>query len=341
MESQFASLSEERKAATQFIGLLEKMVPPEARLILCQFSGDPDTVDDSTKWRPKVWKQALIQENWNIYLCVSAMGRGGVGDKFRRTKECWEGGLAFMVDDVGTKLPMSLVEKLEPTALVETSPGNFQAIYVFDTLVEKVADQEALINNFVDRYCGEEGKKDPGMKGINRVFRPPFGINGKAKYKGEDGRPWRVRLRRFNPEARYTPQAIAAAFGITLEVPLPTYRSNRKPGDREARIEDFRRIFELILSAGIVKDKSRPFNRAGWAQVHCPWRDGHTGRADTGAAIRWPATDNDFYGAFRCHHGHCEHRTWSDFCQFVADGLGDDLNEINAAAPDLTGMFDG
>lgn len=340
LKTQFKTLADEREAAHQFVGILEQMVPPEARLIMCQFSGDPDTVTDATKWKPKVWKSALVQEGWNVYLCISAMGRGGIGDKFRRTKECWEGGLAIMVDDLGTKLPLELIDKLEPTALIETSPSNYQAIYVFSALVDRLAEQEALINNFVERYAKEEGKRDPGMTGINRVFRPPFGINGKAKYRDEKNKPWRVKLTRFNPAARYTPQEIADAFGITLDAPLRNFRSTRKLGDRDARIADFERLVTHLLRSGVLKNRQRPFNRAGWAEVHCPWRDNHTNGADNGASIRWPAEDNDYNGAFKCHHGHCEDKTWSDFTQMVTDQIGDELDTANSSAPNsIEGML--
>lgn len=307
--------------ALALIAMLQSMVPPDARLIMCQFPGDPDTVQDSRKWRPRSWNDSLFQPDWNIYLCVSAMGRGGVDGRFRRAKECWQGGLCFMIDDLGTKLPLGLVDRLAPTALVETSPSNFQAIYVFDKLLDNIGIQEALINNFVEVHCPDS--RDPGQKGVNRVFRPPLGINGKGKHLHPDGTAWRVRLAGFNPDCRYSPEQIAEAFGVGLELPQRRFRSDRAVGDRDARVIFFNEVFGILKSSGVVKMLSdgRAFNRAGWAQISCPWRNNHSRRGDTGAAIRWPDAENDFNGAFRCHHGHCEGRGWRDLVEFLEDEL--------------------
>ena len=333
-ERQFVTEADERAAAHDFIELMLAMVPREARLILCQFHGDPNETDQLTAWKPKVWNSYLIQENWNVYATISAFGEADRKGDFRRKKECWEGGLAFMVDDLGTKLPLDLIDHLEPTALIETSPENYQALYVFPELVTRQEEHEAVISNFVEKFCAAEGKKDPGMKGVTRVFRPPFGVNMKEAYRDADGKPWRVRLASFNPAARYTPAEIAEAFGYDLTPPQRNFRSTRKVGDRDARIAYFRRLTKLLLDAGVFKNPNRPFNRGGWAQVTCPWIDGHTKRADTGAAIRWPDPDNDYHGAFRCHHGSCEFRTWSDFTNAISDQITEGLEGANASAPD-------
>jgi hypothetical protein len=37
-----------------------------------------------------------------------------------------------MVDDLGTKVPWEAIGGFKPTALIETSPDNFQAWYVLD-----------------------------------------------------------------------------------------------------------------------------------------------------------------------------------------------------------------
>ena len=56
---------------------------------------------------------------------------------------------------------------------------------------------------------------------------------------------------------------------------------------------------------------------SGWTEMSCPWVDGHTGGVDNGAAIREPAAENDWYGAFRCHHGHCVDKGWADLTEIV------------------------
>lgn len=333
--------TEQRKCLVEMIDIMRSMLPDESRLILCQFGGDPNEVDEITKWRPKVWNTDLLQENWNIYLCVSAMGRGGIDGRFRRSKECYQGGLGFMIDDIGdgggAKMPLALLDRLEPSAVIETSPRNYQALYLFDALVEKMDVHEALIANFIATHC--PSGTDTGMAGVNRVFRPGIGINGKGSYKDANGEPWKVRFVHWNANARYSPEDIAAAFGVTLKPPPRRFRSNRKVGERDGRVEFFNRVVALCLRNGIIKKaRSRTFNRAGWAEVVCPWIDNHSKNADTGAAIRWPDEENDYNGAFRCHHGHCKDKSWGDFVNALADQIDRDDDELlasNASAPDL------
>jgi len=307
---------------------MKRFVPEDARIVSAQFRGDPNE-DIPGKWRARVLNfPDAIDEQSNVYLCVSAMGRNARGE-IRRRKENFMGGVLLMIDDIGTgagsKFPFSVIEPLAPTGLVETSPDNFQAFYFFDSLVSDEKTFDALIRAFIDRqFLGT----DTGQAGINRVFRPPAGVNGKAKYGG-----WRVKLSEWHPERRYSVAAIAEAYGLTL------VRERRPPtgatGGKGESMRAFITARAALRSAGMVKSESHDIS--GWASIVCPWIENHSEKADSGASIRLPDVENGFVGAFRCHHGHCESRGWRDLTGWLAAQAAIVLAEVNSrAAPKIT-----
>jgi len=316
---------------TEFLHEMNLFVPKQARMMLCQFRGDPHA-DSRGKWKAKPLSQIQqLDPVANIYLTVSAMKQNERGE-YRRRKENFAGGLLLMIDDlgsgVGAKFPMSTIDPLPPTALVETSPGNFQAIYMFDRLVTDRVKFENLIKGFIEKqFLGS----DTGMAGVNRVFRPPYGINGKEKYL-RDGKPWQVRMEEWVPMRRYSPEKIAEAFGINLNRP-----SRQIPRgatiDKAASIRDFVNVRTALRSAGMVKADVE--NMEGWLDIKCPWTAHHTGSVDNGASIRIPDADNGFVGAFKCHHGGCEEKHWSDLTTWLSEQQAEVLDAINKNANEL------
>lgn len=278
---------------------------------------------------------ALIDEYANVYLCVSAMQQNERGE-WRRRKENFAGGLLLMIDDLGTgpgaKFPMSVIDALPPTCLTETSPDNFQATYFFSELETDINKFDALIRAFIERkFLGN----DTGQAGVNRVFRPPIGINGKEKYliDGLPWKPWRVRAERWDPDNRYSIEEIAKAFELSLTIARPMPKD---PGTVAAatadRIEAFIGVRATLRSAGMIKREDADYS--GWIQITCPWTGEHSGAADTGAAIREPAPENEWFGGFRCHHGHCEGRGWRDLTEWLSSQSELILAEINKNAPE-------
>lgn len=313
-----------------FFEAMRREVPEDARIMLCQFKGDPDE-ERRGKWRAYVLNDpSIIRQRENVYLCVSAMKKNARGE-FRRRKENFAGGLLLMIDDLGhgpaAKFPMSTIEAAPPTALIETSPDNYQAVYMFERIVDDLPTFDALIKAFIDaQFLG----KDTGMAGVNRVFRPPAGVNGKPKHV-RDGEVWRVRLAEWNPERRYTVEALVEAFGLTLKRAVPRLPRGATE-DKAANIRAFIEVRRSLTAAGMMK-RNAP-DVAGWTEMRCPWTYEHTGQKDNGAAIRLPDADNRFFGAFKCHHGNCAHRGWRELTDWLAEEHGSVLEELNRAAPD-------
>jgi len=312
----------------EFFNELGRYVPEQARVLFCQFRGDPNE-DIQGKWRARVYRDPEYMDALaNLYVCVSAMQRNAHGE-FRRRKENFAGGLCLMIDDLGTglgaKQPMDTIDKLLPSALIETSPENYQAVYLLDKLEADEQKFDALIRAFVQNCL--LSPQNSGMDGINRVFRPPFGINGKPKYLRE-GKPWTVRFAAWQPDRRYSVEQIAEAFKLDLVRENRIRRATEYLIDVEPdRRAAFLATYRVLKSCSMLK-REEP-NRSGWIDIICPWREGHTDRADNGASIRVPDPENEYYGAFRCHHGHCEGKGWRDLTDWLANESAELIEWIN------------
>lgn len=310
-----------------FYDAMVRFLPEDARIMCCQFRGDPED-DIVGKWRARVMRHADSADEYaNVYLCVSAMRKNSRGE-FRRRKENFAGGLLLMIDDIGngkgSKFPMSILDPLPPTALIETSPGNFQAVYMFDSLVEDIELFDALIKAFIrEKFLSA----DTGMAGVNRVFRPPVGVNGKKKHGG-----WLVRMTDWHPERRYSVAQIAAAFDLRLT------KQHHPPRDqgiisaaKAERLRAFVDVRAALRAAGMIKKEEPDYS--GWIHISCPWTHNHTGGVDNGAAIRLPDIENEWHGAMRCHHGSCDRKGWRQLTDWLVSEQAEVLDLINRNAP--------
>lgn len=309
--------------ALAFLRALGENLGPDERLITCAFNGDPGVVDPKA-WRPRPWglesRGWAFPTGWNAYVTVGAFGRAEDGT-FRRRAALCGGGMAFMIDDVGTKVPLAAVEHFQPSARILTSPGNEQWWYILSEPERDLARFDALIRAFI---AGPLKGLDPGMASVTRVGRLPGYTNGKPAYGGA----FETVLQELN-DRRFTVPAIIQGFGLQLigrRVPLPKLIST----DAESRIAAHFEIRAFLRAGGMLK-RDDP-DRAGWTEMTCPWTDSHTGGVDNGAAIREPEMDNGFYGGFKCHHGNCGARGWRELTDWVAEAAMEKLEQINEAS---------
>lgn len=311
--------------AKAFLQALGARMGPDERLITCGFPGDPgDAVP--ANWRPRPWGPKSsgwgFPTGWNGYVTVGAFGRAEDGS-WRRRAGCYMGGLALMVDDVGTKVSRAVVERLAPSAIVTTSPGNEQWWYFLEEPERDAARFDALIRAFI---AGPLRGQDPGMASVTRVGRLPSFNNGKRAYGGK----FETVLETLN-EKRFTIEQLVEEFNLELigrRASLPRI----VPEDGETRIESHFAVRKFLAQANMLK---RPDpNRAGWTEITCPWVQGHTGAVDNGAAIREPHEENGFHGAFMCHHGSCAGRGWRELTEWVAEEAAEMLEQIDGKATD-------
>lgn len=309
--------------ADEFANALAESLPADERMIYCAFVGDPDKVN-LTAWQPRAWRPGrelaeFITPRANAYMTVSSFVRSADGT-FRRRAEGFAAGRALMVDDVGTKVPPERVAALPPSAIVETSSGNFQWWYF---LSKPEADRfrfDGLIRAFIE---GKLLGHDPGMSSVTRVGRLPGFVNGKAKHNG-----FRTRLVELT-NRRYSSDELLAGFGLQI---IGSKRPMKKLVPEEAieRNRHFALVYKYLRDNDALKRESPDLS--GWTEMTCPWVDDHTGRADTGAAIREPSEENEWFGAFRCHHGHCADKGWRDLSDYVADEIAEYLELVNLKA---------
>lgn len=324
----------EREDALRFLDALCGGVLPEPeRLILCGFPGDPDSAP-TISWRPRPWRpgrDVVLNDNDNAYATVSSFFRAGDGS-FRRRNETFAAGRALMVDDVGTKVPREKMLNrhgdpiLEPSAIVQTSPGNFQWWYFLREPERDVVRFDAVIRAFI---AGRLLGVDPGMSGVTRVGRIPGYLNSKPKYHTKDApRGFRVRLESLTKQ-RYSIDELLGNFELRLNGQR-SFRPKLITSEAIERNRAFSNIYIFLRGQGMLKRASP--DPSGWTEMRCPWTEEHTGSADTGAAIREPADENDYYGAFRCHHGHCIDKGWAELLEWVGETAAAQLDEANDAA---------
>jgi len=277
------------------------------RAVLCSVEGDPSL---TTRWPGIAWRKGSkchLRPDCNNYAAVSSFRPNERGE-WRRKKDQFGAMHLVMVDDIGTKIDTAVMARtrLIPTLLVETSPGNFQAVFKLTEPQRDIAEATALIDAMIVKLTG--GGLDPGMSGVTRVFRLPVGVNGKPKHNG-----WQCRSALWFPNQTTSFEHLRAVFAPSVQ-----HTTYVEPND--AVTVERKRGFNIILQAArelrIVKQSHR-----AWVDIRCPWIAEHSDRSDTGTAIALPARANGYMGGFRCHHGHCQGRGLAEFEGWLHDSL--------------------
>lgn len=275
-----------------------------------------DVIDDAHRgvWGGKPWTGGDplaipgfgrgTYDGQNTYAVISAFRPENDGTMGRR-KHLYVAGFAAMLDDLGTKVEMKRGLALPPSYLVETSPNNFQSWLFFAEPIEDREQHEALLDALVRSGLSIDGT-DPGMRGVTRYGRMPFGVNTKKKY-GPGG--FNVRLHEWAPERRYTVKEIVDAYNLALVKPKRRQLGPPPPQEtQDARAQEFAVLVKALHHLDLYKREQRN----GWHEITCPWADEHSDGRDDGAAIAEPSEANGWRGGYRCHHGHCEKRGIAD-----------------------------
>lgn len=264
------------------------------------------------------------------YFCVSVFHNDG--GRFRRKKEIFKRQNVFVIDDIGTKLDEDAASLLypPPTYKLETSTGNFQWGYVIAGGCDDARKSDALVDAVVGNGLVNPGGKDPGMAGVTRVVRLPFGANLKAKViEANGGKPFLCRLTHWAPETAYDLQTLADAFGADLSAEaLESRRTAVLSGEATPEEIEGDFILKLFRARGMVADDSR--SDSGFIAVECPWAAEHTD-------ARSEAGYRPGLGGFQCHHGHCQHRTMEDLRRWAAEAVTPEekAEQTAAAFPDM------
>jgi hypothetical protein len=255
----------------------------------------------------------------DIHICAGVFN-ARLNPKGRLTRTNPIGIMAFVLDDVGTKIPFEMANQFPPpTYIVETSPGNFQYVYVLEEPHYNIPECQAFYN-----MVGAAGYTDNGGRGVNKLIRLPFGINEKEKHKGFKIPPPPV----ANPRNRYMFWELVKRFGFDAEkVREAAIGLELKPmqGFEEEFPGESKYITNALLRSGYLSQealRAAETSEKGYAMLdHCPWCDEHTDNA-TGAGfspVGLGQGDHRLRMQFSCFHSHCKKRGIKDFVQKLVD----------------------
>ncbi|WP_035475146.1 DNA-primase RepB domain-containing protein [Burkholderia sp. WSM2230] len=337
------TLAQRRAMAEGFAAELGAGLDERDRVLVCQ---KPDAMIGGFWMRSFQPDTTQLDVNKNIYTCIAA-----VNPVMKAGERVWERkainfrcGLALCLDDIGSgkgsKGAMAvddLAARLAPTAVVETSGGNFQVWYFLDKPEYDRAKFKNFLVSFIDQVV--KGKGGDKLDDPVRVMRLPFGINnkrtddGELKYADESGNPFEVRLSSADYDRRYSIEQICEAFGVEIV----ESRKYEATGERKGRGDDpyHDALFEAAVEVHRVADALHEEGEDKYV-IPCPWGAEHSS-GDNRAFISGPRAEGmDRPYTFHCYHSSCQEkgRTWRKFVEEL--GLVDTVEKaIDAAANEL------
>lgn len=271
----------------EFVEQVIPKVPDGASAAVCSKSGAPT----AGGWPAERADSASLSVDQNNYLSCSSF-RPGEDGTFNVRKEQFAALHFLLLDDLGTKVPLERLKDFELSWVIETSPGNYQGGIILEEPITDVEAADRLI-----KALGVAGLNDKGASGVGRWARLPNAINGKEKYKDENGHPFKCRLDQLHPEKRYSIQKIVDELGLDL---YPRKGIATKSGDDVFIPEAMENpVITALKARGLYKT---PLG-SGKHDITCPWVNEHTDARDSGSAYFEP--DDDYpNGGFCCQHSH-------------------------------------
>lgn len=190
----------------EFIAAIFGELPPGTNAVVCSKSGDPRT----GSWPAKPaypYVSSLLPDHNNYFNCSSfKLGDDG---SVHAKKESFAACHVLVLDDVGIKVALELLNGFMCSWMIETSPGNYQVGILLDEAIIDPDLASKLWKAFIKKdLC------DKGAVGPNRWARLPNGMNGKPEYRDASGQPFQCRLVKWNPDARYTLEQLIAHFNL-------------------------------------------------------------------------------------------------------------------------------
>ncbi len=250
-----------------------------------------------TAWTPETATANAVM-NWFFTLSTYRPRDGS----YRRKKDQFARSFGVYLDDVGTKAaPRERLDACPPSYLIETSPGNHHAGYLFDEPCNDLARVEALQESLV-----QAGLCDPGAKGPSaRVGRMPCAINGKYDP------PHLCRLIEWHPTRRYSIDAMIERLELEPVAPAGARRKTKTTNNKRAASDHHaegdvyrpRAAENAVITALRQRGRYKSPLGNGVHDITCPWVHEHTDHLDHGTAYFEPS---DLYpvGGFKCQHSH-------------------------------------
>lgn len=259
-------------------------LPPDLAAWVCAFEGNPKTVPPVV-WRG--WAGGLAVPDAAGHNAYFTLGVYRCGPRGRAN--C-AGIAGVMLDDLSAAQLAAL--PIRPSWAVETSPGNYQAGYLFPTLETDLSRVEAL-----QRALIVKGLCDPGADGPStRYCRLPFGVNGKHSPA------FPCRLVEWAPTLRNTVEEVAHGLGLVLDPPRSPSASTAAP--EWAALPEEKRA-EIMADLASALQFIPADERGTWIAVGIAL----AGLGDAGrdlwvqwsrTSAKWQEGDADRYDGFAC-----------------------------------------
>ena len=287
----------------QFLAAIFQDLTEPHRPFILGFSGRPK---ERKAWAGEAWRAGKTATdapacNWYFSLATYAPADDGY---HRREKDC-KAVFGVMLDDLGTKaLPLDRLDACPPSYVIETSPGNNQAGYLFNVPQTDLEAVKGLNQSMVDAGLCDPGAKSPAT----RYGRLPVAINGKSDPA------FQCKLIEFHPNRRYSIDEIISR----LELAPPETKTARKVAARNVEDgvytprTDENEVVTALKAKGLYKS---PLG-GGKHDMTCPWVHEHTDRVDHGSAYFEPS-DLHPIGGYKCQHGHGDTRRMGALLEFL------------------------
>lgn len=262
------------------------------------FTYPPDNIPKEQQlmaWKGDYFCNYRFAFESNQYFCISLF-YCDEEHKARRRKLLFRRTHCIVLDDVKEKLSEFEAHRLpKPSWILETSKGSEQWGYILTTPCENRLQVENLLDGLVASGLAPNGN-DPGMKGVTRYVRLPDGINNKTSKRFH-----KCDLKVWEPGRKVTMEQLAQPFNVDLNAIR-----------REVTIQGAAAVPDHpLLTSGLNIKEVRSDGRF---DITCPWVDEHTNADDSGTAI---FTNEDGGLGFKCHHGHCQHKTGRHLLEYL------------------------
>jgi P4 family phage/plasmid primase-like protien len=200
----------------EFLAAVFSKPPEGAHTWVAGFPGSPSGARD-IDWRGKALRPGQpcsLSADHNNYFNVSTVK--AVGPQIGRKAENFAALHVVVLDDLGTKA--GLPAGVDPSYMIETSPGNHQAGFILAEPLTDIDMASAIIKALVAK-----GLTDPGANGpTSRYMRLPQGKNWKPAC-GPSG--WDHRVVIWAPDRRFSVDGMVSVLGLDLNTAKPRART--------------------------------------------------------------------------------------------------------------------
>ena len=270
-------------------------------------------------WARERWVVGRAPGSPSAYYCpctltpVSPRAR-----RLRATAADFNTCFVIVLDDIGSKIPPERIT-LEPTYVLESSPGNFQYGYQLRQPVS-AARANALVRALMEAGLTDGGR--PNYAG--QVMRLPGSLNTKRDPH------FVASLVSFDPDLLWSFEELEEGFNVVISDNIDVVNTALPPPLADGEVDP---VYDWLAGHGMVTGGA---DGRGWVPIACPWAEGHS---TEGGTDYFPGAP----GAFKCLHEHCAGRTTGDLKDWIRgqDPAFDDVPGMDARVAALGAVLQG